>query len=94
MAFNITLSNTASEQLTEAFLWYEKRGKGNSLLKEVYQLLDTISENPKLFPIDFGEYRRAKVPKYPYIIIYFTATNNVVVTSVFHTKQNPDKRFP
>lgn len=94
MTFNINLSQTATEQLTEAFQYYDERGKGDDFLDEVYRIFDLISENPNLFPIDFDIFRRATVQKFPYLVIYFTDLNDVIVTSVFNTKQNPDKRFP
>ena len=94
MTFNINLSSVASDQLTEAFLYYDELGKGSEFLNQIYQVFDLISENPKLFPIDFDIYRRATVQKFPYLIIYFTDVNDIIVTSVFNTNQNPKNRFP
>lgn len=94
MAFNVIISDNADQQITEAFLWYEERGKGSEFMDELYKILNLIERNPMLFPIDFDEYRKATVKRFPYLVIYFTANNDVVVTSVFHTSRNPRNKIP
>lgn len=93
MAFNVNLTQEASDQLNEAIAYYQERGRGAVFLKKVNNIFDLISTNPKLFPIEFQNYRKATIQKFPYIVIYFTDANDVIVTSVFNTHQNPENRF-
>jgi plasmid stabilization system protein ParE len=93
MVFNVNLTQEASDQLNEAIAYYQKRGKGAAFLNQVNDIFDLISQNPELFPIEFKNYRKATVQKFPYLVIYFTDVKNVIVTSVFNTYQNPKNKF-
>ena len=96
MAYKIILEDRAIEEIENAFNWYEiqRSGLGTDFMVEIYDYLDIISQSPKIFPIDFKEYRRAVLKRFSkYVIIYSIETEEIYVLSVFNTLQNPDKKY-
>lgn len=92
----IKLLKRAELELNDACDWYEKQQKGLSLRfrNAVESSLESISLNPNLYPKKYGTYLHfAPIRKFPYLIIYRhdTQMNEIVVTSIFHTKRNPGK---
>ena len=96
MAYKIILEDRAIEEIDDVFNWYEnqKIGLGTDFMVEVYDYLDLISQSPKLFPIDFKQYRRAVLKRFSkYVLIYSIEEQEIFVLSVFNTLQNPDKKY-
>jgi len=58
----------------------------------VFQLLNLIKNNPSLFPIKFAHIHEAVVARFPFVINYEVFGKQIIVSAVFHTKQNPDKK--
>jgi len=92
----IKLLKRAELELFDACDWYEKRQKGLSarFRAEIKKSLDLINLNPKLYPKKYKtELQFAPVKIFPFIIVYWFDENlkTVFVTSIFHTKRNPDE---
>lgn len=92
--YKLIVTEAAVIQLEDACLFYESRktGLGNELEKEIIELLRHIEANPFLFSIKFATMREAVVKRFPFIIVYEILDKDILVVSVFHTKQNPDKK--
>ncbi|GAB2978863.1 hypothetical protein GCM10027049_13090 [Mucilaginibacter puniceus] len=91
----IKLLKRAEIELTDACDWYEKQQKGLSSIfrKEVSYSLNSISKNPKLYSKRYDtDLHFMVMGKFPFIIIYWYDENltTVFVTSIFHTKRNPE----
>ncbi|MEL6717823.1 MAG: type II toxin-antitoxin system RelE/ParE family toxin [Bacteroidota bacterium] len=97
MAYKIILEDRAIEEIDHAFDWYESQrsGLGTDFMAELYDYLDLIAESPRLFPIDFKQYRKAVLKRfYNYIIIYsIEELDKIYVLSVFDTRQDPNKKY-
>jgi plasmid stabilization system protein ParE len=92
----IKLLKRAEIELTEACDWYESRQKGLSknLRKEVKNSLNSIFKSPELYPKRYDtDLRFTVLKKFPYIIVYWydENLNTIFVTSIFHTKRNPER---
>jgi plasmid stabilization system protein ParE len=92
----IKLLKRAELELIDACEWYEKRQKGLSarFRRELRDSLNFINLNPKLYEIKYNtDLRFAHLKKFPYVIIYWydEHLSTVFVTSIFHTKRNPEK---
>jgi len=80
--------------LADAFLWYDKqqKGLGNEFLQEVFLTLDALTANPFLFTIRFsGKFRFGKINRFPYLIVYETFDDKIIINAVFHTNRNPSR---
>ena len=95
MAFNLTFLPRFLQEISDAIEWYERRqeGLGEKFFAEVENELRRIVEDPFLYPkSDEADYRRALVKKYPFLIIFSSTNDEIIIHSVFHTRLNPDKK--
>nr|MBC7614320.1 type II toxin-antitoxin system RelE/ParE family toxin [Pseudopedobacter sp.] len=91
--YKIVLYLKAQKELNESYKWYEKQkiGLGLKFLNQVDEDLKSIANNPKFYPSKERNYREFLMKIYPYLIVYKIkeTTNEVLVSSIFHTKRNP-----
>jgi plasmid stabilization system protein ParE len=92
---SIIILRRAEVELFDACTWYESQQSDLSVRfrKAVDARLTIIGTNPQMFPVRFrAEFRVAALNKFPYLIVYWheQATDTVFVTSIFHTKRNPE----
>ena len=96
MASNkLILIEQAVVELEDACLFYNNKvaGLGFEFEEEVIILLELIKENPLLFPIKFAHIREAVVRRFPFVINYEILGKQIIVSAVFHAKQNPKKKI-
>ena len=97
MNYQIEFLAPASQELEEAFLWYEqkKENLGVELIEELEYYLQLISENPFYFEAKPEKENLRKVPlvRFLYIIIYWVDENvkTIFIDAVFHSKRKPKK---
>jgi plasmid stabilization system protein ParE len=91
MILPVSLRVEAQVEFDEAFDWYEQQqsGLGLDFLNCVTALIEQISLIPESCEVVFQDIRRAVVQKYPYSILYYLETEQIVVIAVFHSKRNP-----
>jgi len=84
----------AKIETKDAIYFYEARKKGLGLgfLNEIKRTYAFILEQPELFPERKDQFREAIVSHFPYIIIFKIESNSAVITSIFHTSRNPNKK--
>jgi hypothetical protein len=92
----IKLLKRAEIELTEACEWYESQQKGLSakFRTTISRSLKSILRNPVLYSKRYDtDLRFMVLDKFPYTIIYWydEKLNTIFVTSIFHTKRNPER---
>lgn len=98
MAFTYKLLASAIKDYIEAYEWYENKqaGLGERFLKEVRLKIDAIAQYPEVYGSKgrIG-FREAKVPYFPYIIIYkmYKQDGVILITAVHHAKKHPRKKY-
>ncbi len=95
MSRKILFRDKAISEMMSAYWWYEdaKIGLGDVFLKKIDTYIDIIKENPEAFRIVYKKFRQIPIKKFPFVILYKVYPSAVVIHSVFHTSQNPDKKF-
>lgn len=97
MICRIELHPAAQRELTEAFLWYEKRSPdlGARFINAVDERVSKLSNYPEMYAKRKAGFREAPINIFPYILIYeFLPKENIVFISyVFHTKRNPKLKY-
>ncbi|MBL6707635.1 MAG: type II toxin-antitoxin system RelE/ParE family toxin [Planctomycetaceae bacterium] len=81
----------AEEELAEAALWYEKQreGLGSEFLEEGERCMQGLLMDPARFPlletvpVD-RSIRRSRLNRFPYVIVFETLSDTVVVLAVAH----------
>ncbi len=83
----------AQNDINTAYYFYEGReqGLGEKFLEVLDFEFDRMKENPDLFQIAFGRYRRVVIHKFPFIIYYVFEDAKLIIYSVFHTSQDIEK---
>jgi toxin ParE1/3/4 len=86
----------AEEELAAASLYYERRqrGLGARFHAHVQEALQALSGDPSRFPCYEGgvtrrKYRRARVRRFPYIVVFEERGQEVLVVAVAHTSRRP-----
>lgn len=93
--YKLIIKEEADFDIISAYQWYEKKqeGLGERFILELENCFKIIDINPNTFQIIYKKQRQAVLHKFPFVIIYEQITNEIIVFAVFHTSQNPVKKF-
>jgi len=96
MAVKLIIAQEAQQDIEEAYGWFEERraGLGEEFLSCVDACIQNICRMPELYAKVHEEYRRALVRRFPYAVFYEFSGGQVIIYSIFHTSQNPQKWRP
>ena len=78
-------------ELAEAVDWYEARsqGLGAEFLRSLDAVLAHVQRHPTLYPIVFGNARRATLRRFPYSLIYTVHDDLLLNAACIHSKRDP-----
>jgi plasmid stabilization system protein ParE len=93
-AYKIIVLEEAITDIAEAMSFYNARkpSLGFEFEKEVFLLFEIIASNPELFPVKFASVHEALVARFPFVVNYEVLGKKILVSAVFHVKQNPSKK--
>ena len=91
MSYRINLRPEAESEISDAALWYTRRGigLGADFLDEVAKTLSVLKDGPERFPIVEDEIRKTLLRRFPYVVLFSIRRDEVVVISCFHTRRDP-----
>ena len=74
-----------------SFDWNEKQqqGLGYALLNEIESCCQKLSENPQHYTLINERFRRIRISRFPYLLIYEISDSHVIINSIFHVKREP-----
>lgn len=97
MAFKYILLEDAQIDFEESLHWYAIRSGPATVnfIKAVDAAMNLICANPQRWRNKYKNYHELGLKQYPFSIIYIIDKEKelVVVTSVYHHKRNPKKRY-
>ena len=72
MMFELLIAPEASQDIVEAYNWYEicRFGLGEEFLSCVDACIQRICRTPETYPKIFEDYRRALVRRFPCVVFY------------------------
>lgn len=93
MIEQVKFTPEADDDVAKSYDWYENRepGLGEDFLRCIEACVQTIQRYPKIFPVAIDEFRHAPIRRFPFEIFYEAEDECVVVYSVFHCSQDPEK---
>ncbi|MDY0165193.1 MAG: type II toxin-antitoxin system RelE/ParE family toxin [Thermoguttaceae bacterium] len=95
MARHLRYHPQVADDLSAAIDWYEARstGLGWRFRAIVDARFDDIARMPEVFPqaFDDADFRFARVPKFPYLVLFRIREQTVFLLGVFHSATNPAK---
>jgi len=87
----------AARELADAALWYEQRreGLGFEFLEIIERTLSVIRRWPQAAPRPLYipeqlEIRRARVPRFPYGVVYVIEADFIAVLAIAHDSRRPN----
>lgn len=93
MAHELTINHAATIEMQDAYEWYEKQrvGLGDELIQEIEHCFGKISTNPQYYSYTgkANKYRRIKLNRFPYVIVYEFKSDKVKVISVRNNSMRP-----
>jgi plasmid stabilization system protein ParE len=91
MSYVLQLQTEAILDIKEAFDWYEeqRKGLGDELLEEIEECYNKLREHPQYYTYLNNRFRRIKVKRFPYLLIYEIEDLKVIVNSLHHAKRKP-----
>ena len=97
MAHRYIFNPVAADEYEDAFKWYEEKSTvaADNLIIAVQNAIASACANPYRYPNPYKKFRELTLKKYPFTLIYFIDETNklIVVTSLFHHKRNPKKKY-
>jgi toxin ParE1/3/4 len=64
---------------------------GDAFLDELGRVIALLKAHPNAWPIIFApEFRRARLNRFPYAVVYRVLPDEIVVVAVQHLKRRPD----
>lgn len=95
MARRLRFHPLVADDISAAIDWYEGRsvGLGERFRSAVDARFDDIIASPEMFPraFDDADYRFARIPKFPYLVLFRVRPNAVHVVGLFHSATDPKK---
>lgn len=93
MKLNVYLRQEAEKDIEDAAIWYEsqREGLGQEFLDAVLLALDTISENPGIYPVLHRQTRRTVLRRFPFGIFFRVEEGSVLVFAVMHGSRHPQR---
>ena len=93
MIANIVFHPDAEEEFKEAVWWYgnQQEGLDFEFVRCIDDALQKINRNPDLYPIEFENYRKKVVRRFPFKIIYEIIEDSIYILAVFHSRRNPEQ---
>ena len=93
MIEQVIYTEEADDDVVAHYHWYESRepGLGEDFLRCVEACVLGIQRHPRLYPVVIDDFRRALVRRFPFEIFYEPTEDSIVVYSVFHSSQDPQK---
>lgn len=91
----VLVTDEADADLTGAARWYAERSQAvaEAFVEEVYDCFNVIGQFPNGAPRVRGFIRQLPVSGFPFVILYRPMPDHIIVLRIFHTSQDPGKKF-
>lgn len=91
MNYRLEVQSEAIIEIQKAFEWYEgqRAGLGYEFIEEIESGFERLCKNPQHYTAINQKYRRLRIKRFPYMIIYEIETEQVVINSIRGTRRKP-----
>jgi toxin ParE1/3/4 len=93
MTWRVIVRPLARLEIAEAIDWYNAQvdGLGDQFLGSVRDSLAMVQRNPLQYQVLQGPFRRARLRRFPYILIYRLGQEEIVVMRCIHGHSDPSR---
>ena len=92
IAYPVIFTRAARAELVDAQDWYENEvpGLGRRFRAAVEAVIQSMSANPRQFPVIYKTIRRALLRRFPFALMFVIETNKTLtVIACFHGSRDP-----
>src|ERR1044072_8111187 len=97
MKYKFRFDPIAANEYEAAYSWYIERSEkaAENFIAAVDDAVETVCANPLRYRKSYKELREITLKKYPFYLIYLVdeKKKTVLITSVYHNKRNPAKKY-
>ncbi|MEO6453043.1 MAG: type II toxin-antitoxin system RelE/ParE family toxin [Ginsengibacter sp.] len=97
MSYEIRFRKRAAKEYIEAISWYKNRSfqAASDFVSVIQETLDEVEKGPGRFRNSYKHFHEIKTKKFPFSIVYFIDEPKqiIIITSLFHQKRNPKRKF-
>src|SRR4051812_20965769 len=97
MSYTYKFIPIALTEYKEAVEWYKEKSviAAENFVADVNERIKEICIDPLRYRNTYKYFREVSLKKYPYYIVYFmdTATNIIIISSLYNHKRDPKKKF-
>jgi toxin ParE1/3/4 len=88
----VRLHPQAEAEMIEAAVYYESRQEdlGKRFLASVQDAINSITINPRLFPVVDLDVRRCLTKVFPFGVLFRLSDDEITVVAVMHLGRHPD----
>jgi plasmid stabilization system protein ParE len=89
--YEVVLQSEAIIDIQTAFEWYDQQraGLGHELIEEVEEALERLSRHPQHYSAPKQKYRKLRIKRFPYLVIFEIEDIKVIVIAVRRISQEP-----
>ena len=90
MKYSVVFHPKAEEEFKEAVWWYGVQQDGLELefVRCIDDAIQKIKREPELYPIEFENFRKKVVKRFPFKILYEVVEDNIYILAAFHSRRN------
>ena len=91
MSLPLVLRQEAESDIFANRYWYNQQrdGLGDSFVDAVRELVNQVKDAPERFAVSFGNIRRAKTRRFPYVVYYRLLDDRIEIIAVLHASRDP-----
>ena len=91
MSYSLELQSEAVIDIHEVFEWYQikREGLGFDFIEEIEAGFKSICDHPQYYASINKNFRRYKINRFPFLIIYQIEGDSIIINSVRHSSRNP-----
>ena len=91
MSYSLELQSEAVIDIHEVFEWYQikREGLGFDFIEEIEAGFKNICDHPQYYTSINKNFRRYKINRFPFLIIYEIEEDSIIINSVRHSSRNP-----
>ena len=93
MKLQLVVRRQVEADIAAAAAWYRQQSPTTSdrFVRVVRESLLLIEQNPFQYQIAFGQYRKAVLRPFPYLLVYKTTKTEIVVVACTHGHRHPKR---
>lgn len=93
MNYEIVLQSEAVDDVQAVFDWYEiqRSGLGYEFIGEIEDGLERLSRHPQHYSATSQKYRKLRIKRFPYLIVFEIEGLKVIINSVRRISQEPKR---